>query len=83
MDVSGGLLALGLTITIIGVLMVYLSLRADPSETQSRGIGVVFIGPIPLVLGGSGRLVLIALGIGATILLLIMIGSAEPNLIGW
>jgi uncharacterized membrane protein len=83
MDASGGLLALGLILTAAGVIMVYLSLRAGPSEAESRGVGVIFIGPIPLVIGGSGKWVLAALCAAAVIIAVMIAGAAEPNLIGW
>jgi len=83
MDVSSGLLALGLIITFAGVIMVYLSLRARPSEVQSKGMGVIFIGPIPLVIGGSRKWVLAALGVAAVIMVVMIAKAAEPNLIGW
>ncbi|HUV33455.1 MAG TPA: DUF131 domain-containing protein [Candidatus Desulfaltia sp.] len=83
MVVSGGFLALGLTMTVIGAIMVYLSLRARPSEAQSKGVGVIFIGPIPLVIGGSRKWVLAALGVAAVIMVVMIARAAEPNLIGW
>ena len=83
MIVSGGLLALGLIMTIAGAVMVYLSLRARPSEVQSKGMGVIFIGPIPLVIGGSRKWVLAALGVAAVIMVVMIARAAEPNLIGW
>ena len=83
MIVSGGLLALGLIMTIAGAIMVYLSLRARRSEVQSKGVGVIFIGPIPLVIGGSRKWVLAALGVAAVIMVVMIARAAEPNLIGW
>jgi len=83
MVVSGGLLAIGLIMTIAGAVMVYLSLRARPLEAQSKGVGVIFIGPIPLVISGSRKWVLAALGVAAVIMVVMMAGAAEPNLIGW
>jgi len=83
MDVSGGLLALGLIMTVAGVIMVYLSLRARPSEVQSRGVGVIFIGPVPIMIGGSSKWVLAALGVAAVIMVVMIARVAEPNLIGW
>lgn len=83
MDVSGGFLALGLIMTIAGAIMVYLSLRARPSEVQSKGVGVIFIGPIPIVIGGSRKWVLAALVLAAVIMVVMIARAAEPNLIGW
>jgi uncharacterized membrane protein len=83
MDITGGFLALGLTLVLIGVAMVYFSLRAKPSELQSKGVGVIFIGPIPLVIGGSGKWVIAALGVAAVIMMIMIVRAADPNLIGW
>lgn len=83
MDVSSGFLALGLSLTIVGVVMVYISLRAGSLEAQSKGLGVIFIGPIPLIVGGSGKWVLTALGVAALVMMVLMIRVFEPNMIGW
>ena len=83
MDVSSGFLAVGAVLVIAGAIMVYMSLRAGPSEAKSGGAAVIFIGPIPIVLGGSRKWVVAALGAAAVILLVMVIRSAQPELIGW
>jgi uncharacterized membrane protein len=83
MDVSSGFLVVGAAMAIAGAIMVYMSLRAGPSEVQSRGAAVIFIGPIPIVVGGSRKWVLAALGVAAVILLVMIVSSAQPELIGW
>lgn len=83
MDVSSGFLAVGAMMVVAGAIMVYMSLRAGPSEAKSGGAAVIFIGPIPIVLGGSRKWVVAALGAAAVILLVMVIRSAQPELIGW
>jgi len=83
MDASSGFLAIGAVMVVAGAIMVYMSLRAGPSEAKSGGAAVIFIGPIPIVLGGSRKWVVAALGAAAVILLVMVIRSAQPGLIGW
>jgi len=83
MDASSGFLAIGAVMVVAGAIMVYMSLRAGPSEAKSGGAAVIFIGPIPIVLGGSRKWVVAALGAAAVILLVMVIRSAQPELIGW
>lgn len=45
----------GLLISGIGVLMVLLSLKASPDEVKHNSEGIVFIGPIPIILGGNRK----------------------------
>jgi uncharacterized membrane protein len=83
MDASSGFLAVGAVMVVAGAIMVYMSLRAGPSETKSGEAAVIFIGPIPIVVGGSGKWVVAALGAAAVILLVMVIRSTQPELIGW
>ena len=83
MDASSGFLVVGAVMVVAGAIMVYMSLRAGPSEAKSGGAAVIFIGPIPIVLGGSRKWVVAALGAAAVILLVMVIRSAQPGLIGW
>jgi uncharacterized membrane protein len=83
MDVSSGFLAVGAVMVVAGAIMVYMSLRAGPSEVRSGGAAVIFIGPIPIVVGGSRKWVVAALGAAAVILLVMIMRSAQPDLIGW
>ena len=83
MGVSGGLLYLGLAMTIVGAYMVYLCLRARPGELQAKGMGIIFIGPIPIVLGGSRKWIVAALGVTALVIFFMWTRSLNPSLIGW
>ena len=83
MELSSGFLAVGLAMTVIGIVMVYMSLRAGPSEAQSGGAAVLFIGPIPVVMSGGRKWVLVAFAAAAVIILVMMVQSAGPSLLGW
>jgi uncharacterized protein (TIGR00304 family) len=83
LSVSGGLLFLGFAMTVVGAYMVYLSLRAHPGEVESKGLGIIFIGPIPIILGGSRKWIVAALGVTALLMIFMLTKSMDPSLIGW
>ena len=74
---------IGLAMTLVGAYMVYLSLRAKPGEVQAKGMGIIFIGPIPIILGGSRKWILAAIGVTALVMFLMLTKSLNPSLIGW
>lgn len=76
---------LGLTITGLGIVMVLLSLREEKDEERIRHgtMGVIFIGPIPIVFGGRGKLILVGIAIAVVISLLLMVIASQSALIGW
>ena len=85
MGVSTPLLVLGLALTAVGTVMVLLSFRPRDREgdVEHRGVGVIFIGPIPIVFGGKGRWIYIGIAVAAVIALLLVAASMRPDLIGW
>lgn len=83
MEVSSGLLFAGLALTLLGVYLVYLSLRAGPGEVDAAAVGVVFIGPIPLIVGGGRKWIIAALVVTAMIMLYMVSKQIKPDLIGW
>ncbi|KON30863.1 hypothetical protein AC482_02620 [miscellaneous Crenarchaeota group-15 archaeon DG-45] len=84
MAVSAPMFVLGLSMAAIGTVMLFLSFR--PREGRERfehgGMGVIFIGPLPIALGGRGRWVLVGMAI-AVVTILFLVASARPDLIGW
>lgn len=82
---SAPLLVLGLMMTAVGVALIFLSLRPrrGREEVEQRGVGVVFIGPIPIVFGGSGKWAVIGVAVAMVIALLLVAASKRPDLIGW
>ena len=85
MGVSTPLLVLGLAMTAIGTALILLSFRPRDrkGDVDHRGVGVIFIGPIPIVFGGKGRWVYIGIAVVAVIVLLLLAASMSPDLIGW
>lgn len=83
MAFSNGLVFIGALMTLIGVYMVYLSLRASPNEMESKHMGVIFIGPIPLIFAGTRKWIITAVCVAAVVMLFIATRSISPELIGW
>lgn len=85
MGFSAPMFVLGLALTAVGTAMVLLSFRPRDreGEVEHRGIGVIFIGPIPIVFGGKGRWVYIGIAVAAMIALLLVAAAMNPDLIGW
>jgi uncharacterized membrane protein len=48
-----------------------------------RGVGVVFIGSLPIVFGGSKKLVLIGMAAALAMALLLLIAYTNPSMVGW
>ncbi len=74
---------MGLAMTFIGAYIVFLSLKARPNEVETRGMGVIFIGPIPIVIGGNRKWIVVALGITAIIIIFMLTKTMSSDLIGW
>ena len=81
MAVSTPVLGLGLAMMGLGVFLVLLSIwpRDERGVIENRSVGVIFIGPIPLVLGGSRKWVFAAI-LGASIVgLLLAVALIGPG----
>jgi len=83
MDVSSGILFVGVALTLLGAFMVYLSLRAGPGELNAKAGGVIFIGPIPIIVRGGRKWIIAALGVTAIMMLYMISKQIRPDLIGW
>lgn len=85
MKVSAPILTLGLTLMAAGSIMLILSFRSgDPRKSiEHRGMGVIFIGPIPIIFGGSKKWFVVGIALAAVIAVLLLAASLQPNLFGW
>jgi uncharacterized protein (TIGR00304 family) len=82
MEITSGFLVIGFLMTIAGAILIYQSIRANPSEARARVDGVVFIGPIPIIVAGSRKWIIAA--IAATSMILIWLASGSFNMFtGW
>ncbi len=68
------LLLLSSVLIAVGLLLVLLGATASQNEgtARSKGLVVLLLGPIPLVLRGSARIVLLAFILAAALLLLFL-----------
>jgi uncharacterized membrane protein len=83
MEVSSGFLFAGVALVLVGVYLVYLSLRAGPGEADAEAVGVILIGPIPIIVGGGRKWIIAALAVIAVIMLYMVSKQISSNLIGW
>lgn len=82
MDFSALFLAIGILTTALGFLMVLLSLRASSEELEHRSTGIIFVGPIPIILGGKRTWITVAM-VTAFIIVFIFLAVYQPQLVGW
>jgi len=83
MEVSSGILFVGVALTLLGAFLVYLSLRAGLGELDVKAGGVIFIGSIPIMVGGGRKWIIAALGVTAIMMLYMISKQVRPDLIGW
>ena len=83
MSVSPQALGLGLTMSGLGTILLLLSVRSklEKYETNFKASGVIFIGPIPIVLGGKSIWTIIGLAIGVVALIFVAAVMAQPDII--
>jgi len=85
MTVSVPMLLLGFSLTAVGTVLLLFSFRRSGGRDgfEHRGAGVIFIGPIPIILGGKGRSAVLGIVVVAVITLMLMVASMFPDIIGW
>jgi uncharacterized membrane protein len=69
MGVSSGFVFIGLLMVLVGVIFIYLSIRATPSEINREKDGIRYIGPLPIVVDGERKWILFALLVTTFIIL--------------
>jgi uncharacterized membrane protein len=81
MAVSTTVLGLGLVMMGLGIFLVLLSIWPRDEETvvESRSIGVIFIGPIPIILGGNRKWVFAVILGGSIVALLLAVALIRPG----
>lgn len=83
MDYSNEFLLFGFITTMIGSLFVYKALKAHPIDFKSKDVGIIFLGPVPIVITGHRKWIITALGIFGLILLLMLIVNWRHDIISW
>ncbi len=85
MAVSTPMLGLGLILTGLGAALLLISFRREEEDNGDgiRTSGVIFIGPIPIILSGKGQWVTVGVVAVITFVVLLAVAKAQPELIGW
>jgi uncharacterized membrane protein len=84
MNVSTPLLGLGFALTGVGVLLIIQSLKSGEAQRKlnRNSFGVLFLKPLPIILGGRGRWILVGTATFIIILFLLTLASSQPAVIG-
>ena len=77
---TGGYAALGVLLTFMGVLLLFLTpffslttaQQLEPPKTEKKWGGVIFIGPLPIIFGSDTKIALILAVVGLLLLLLLI-----------
>ena len=71
MEVSAQILSIGLVLTGLGVILLLLSLRRrhESDSMGFRSTGVIFFGPIPIILGGKNKWAIIGIAIFVVVII--------------
>ena len=83
MSVSPLALGFGLTMSGLGTILLLLSFRSklEKAETDFKASGVIFLGPIPIVLGGKSIWTIIGLAITVVALIFVAAVVAQPEIL--
>jgi uncharacterized membrane protein len=82
MAITSGFLIAGLLMTLGGAILIYLSLKASPAELAEDSEGVVYIGPLPIVVKGERKWILAALIISSVLIMYLATKTYYPSLFG-
>lgn len=84
MSVSPQALGLGLTMSGLGTILLLLSFRSklEKAETDFKASGVIFLGPIPIALGGKSIWTIIGLAVTVVALIFVVAVVAQPEILG-
>ena len=80
MEFTDGFIVAGLLMTLAGVILIYQSIKASPSEAKSQSKDVFFIGPLPIIVKGSRKWIVAAIGVTSVVLIWLASSSLD---VGW
>ena len=83
MSISPLALGFGLTMSGLGTILLLLSFRSklEKAETDFKASGVIFLGPIPIVLGGKSIWTIIGLAITVVALIFVAAVVSQPEIL--
>lgn len=82
MDVSSGLLIIGLLMALAGAILIYKSLRASPREMAEDNGEIKYIGSVPIMIDGNRKWILVALMISTVLIVYLATKSFYPDIFG-
>ena len=84
MSISQQALGLGLTMSGLGTILLLLSFRSklEKAQTNFKASGVIYLGPIPIVLGGKSIWTIIGLALSVVALIFVAAVVAQPDILG-
>lgn len=82
MAITSGFLIVGLLMTLAGAILIYMSLKASPKELAEDSEGVVYVGPLPIVVKDGRKWILAALIISAVLIMYLATKTYYPSLFG-
>jgi len=74
LTVSAPLFGLGVALTALGAVMVLLSFKID-GDIEEGSTAILFIGPIPLVLSGRNRWLLVSVAVVSCLLVSLLVSG--------
>ena len=75
------LLLFGFALIAIGIFLLILSYGRG--RIEGGGLGILFVGPIPIIFGGGGRRWLLITLLAVILFLLILAASMGGHIVGW
>ncbi len=81
MAITSGFLIAGLLMTLAGAILIYMSLKASPSELAEAD-GVLFIGTLPIVVKDERKWILTALVITSVLIMYLAVKNYYPGVFG-
>ncbi len=84
MSISQQALGLGLTMSGLGTILLLMSFRSklEKAQTSFKASGVIYLGPIPIILGGKSIWTIIGLAVAVVALIFIAAVVAQPDIRG-
>ncbi len=83
MEIPNGFLTIGLMMILVGVILIYKSLRAHPSELVSHRDGVIYLGSTPIIITEARKWIMAALGVTGMVIVWLISNMVNQGLIGW
>lgn len=79
---TSGFLIVGLLMTLVGAILIYMSLKASPKELADNEEGILHIGPVPIVVKDGRKWIFAALVIFSLLIVFLATKTYIPGILG-